>query len=80
MIRRFINWFKGSHARRGDNILKTFTQANVDLQELNLDIVKEQSINSNKIEKLQAKNDVLAKAFTRNSKVANNISKLLGED
>ena len=80
MIRRFINWLKGSHQKRSDDILKQFSQANTDLQQLNQEIAKQQLQNIEKIEKLQSKNTALSATFEKNSKVAANIARLLGEE
>lgn len=80
MIRRFINWLKGSHSKRSAALIESFSETKTALQSLNSEIVAEQERNDKEISKLIAKQESLAATFSRNEVVAINIAKLLGEE
>lgn len=79
MIKRFIAWIVGSHEKRSQNILKSFTTINTELQALNLSITEKQAKNQRKMHDLLAENEALAVTLGRNAKVATNIANLLGD-
>lgn len=79
MIKRFINWLRGSHQKRSEGILKTFNTVNTELQKLNTEIVNEQSRNYQKLAELQQKNEALSKVLVKNYVVSRNIANFLGE-
>lgn len=81
MIKRFIAWlFSSNPHKRSESILQAFNSANTQLQAVNNDITEEHAKNAQKIGDLQIKNAHLMKTFTKNTSVAANISKLLGEE